>query len=346
MVLNKSWTGARIAQALIRPNLHDGLDETHELKQYRVVIDKLRSSLKAVQLRNSMELNDRSTYLLNWGSRLTALMCNRIWVVATLDGTQWYIPTHVNGHQAVFRNEAPDTVRLCRRCGGEHEDTLLHRYYQCPNNDSIECEAVQKTRYLVPKCMEEHKIYPCKWFTAILPCSLVSQVPLWVEESEARPRTPHDFCRVLRSTLHIATDGSGGTTSDPKYRRVGAAAGMIRPDASAALAVMQAPRRQTVLRAELYALIVVLQGMANHSTEPPEAPTSSTRRSEESDGTQLGCHNDFSNHTIYIDASYVVNGIAATKAGKNKLQAGTNGDLWCRDFSNCIPRQDDPKLPK
>ena len=106
----------------------------------------------------------------------------------------------------------------------------------------------------------------------------------------------------------IGTDGSGGTISDRIYRRVATAAAVQKADSTTSSAVMRTPGKQTVPRAELYALCVTLETITDTIIDK-------------------GLREDyFAEHTVLIDASYVVKGIN-NSARHNSLRAGTNGDL-------------------
>ena len=111
-----------------------------------------------------------------------------------------------------------------------------------------------------------------------------------------------DFDAILNRTGDAGSDGGGGPDGDPRTRRVIAGAAVFDSESDeVAILFSQVPGRQSVPRAELWGLLHVLRRM------------------------QPNRH-----YTMYIDASYVINGM---NSRSNHYSQGTNGDLWTLTYT-------------
>ena len=117
----------------------------------------------------------------------------------------------------------PEHDVTCRRCG-QAEETLFHRYWQCPANALMLDDPVYHTQHLCEQAAEgiQQGDQDCLWLRALVPRDL-NWPP--VEQSWTRDwwsDEPADPARV-----HLAGDGSGGPQSrEPRLHRkarVGAA---------------------------------------------------------------------------------------------------------------------------
>lgn len=183
----------------------------------------------------------------------------------------------------------------CERCG-EAIDTDLHKYYQCKANDFIECEAVTNTSQLGKDAKRQPHLV-CMWYRAIMPGNISSK-PIGWAPIDTEEHYDRNFRRRLNNAGKAGTDGTGGIDNDPRTRRAFAGAAAISPDGEeVAYFHCKVPGRQTVPRAELTALDRTLKCIWRNRT-----------------------------WHIYVDAQYVINGLAAEDRSFYIL--GLNGDLW------------------
>ena len=135
------------------------------------------------------------------------------------------------------------------------------------------------------------------WYRVIMPGNITSQPVGWAPIDTEEHYGPN-FCRWLNNTGKAGTDGTGGIDNDPRTRRAFAGAAVVSPDGEqVAYFHCKVPGRQTVPRAELTALDRILKCIRAKRT-----------------------------WHIYIDAQYVINGLAAEDRSFYIL--GFNGDLW------------------
>ena len=188
----------------------------------------------------------------------------------------------------------------CDRCGAAFESDF-HRFFECPSNDCIQDECIRKSNGLAAKAKSDHT-HKAKWYRAILPGDLIGEPVGWQDEDVCSPTVVGDFDEILHSTAKTGTDRAGGPAPEPRTRVV--AAGifvMSHARTMAACILSRVPGKQTVPRSELWALLLVLQRMRT--------------------GGQ---------YTVFIDASYVTNGLAAKTVNYSR---GSNGDIWTLIFT-------------
>ena len=146
---------------------------------------------------------------------------------------------------------------LCGRCQ-LHSETLLHRYWCCPCNQHVEHASVAATAHLAQRAIAESSECPAFWLRGIPPTAAYPDL----EPPDTVSCSVHGRFDALPAGVVFATDGSGGAnTSDARLRRCGWSVCALSlapcPDILAA-AWGPLPGRQTVPRAELYALCVLL----------------------------------------------------------------------------------------
>ena len=210
-------------------------------------------------------------------------------------------------------NHVTHEAATCKRCNTNSIETPFHKDYTCPDNNSIDDPIIGKTNFLVAQCKTDSMSNPCKWFRALLPTGLLTQINTWIDEDMCKPSMSSDFIDGIQRTAKLATDGAGGNHGAPRFARVASAAAYMRPDGTFAVIEALTPGRQAVPRAELYAIILVLQTMVK-STEDLRRTTDT-----------------FTNTTIYVDASYVCNGLHTNN--RTTYIQGINGDLWSQAYN-------------
>jgi ribonuclease HI len=197
---------------------------------------------------------------------------------------------------------------LCLRCGGELE-TPAHRYYTCPKNKSILHKDVQNTMDLVGQACSERQ-NACKWFRGIMPGSSIGNPVGWMDETLCKTVEVGEFTKILNETGAAAGDGGGGKDKEPRTRIAGTGIAAYNPATGEfALLFSRVPGRQTVPRAELWALFKLLERMSHGVS-----------------------------YRVYIDAQYVLNGLA--NRGKHYSE-GSNGDIWTRIYDILSERMSD-----
>ena len=205
----------------------------------------------------------------------------------------------------VFTNQAtPD----CPRCGLKEDE--FHRIWACTGNQQCTSQdnqgVIDSTEYLTASATEDRDGNLCFWTRGLVPSSWVqvppplADPPIWLIGGKC-----YEPGRYY-------TDGSGGKhTSDIRIRRCGFAIAKI---------VMYNGRwtleqgcygplpggRQTVPKAEMFALIALLQ-------------------------LALACHGPHwvpdEDYVCISDCQYLVNGF---HNGRHQTSQGLNGDLWSR----------------
>ena len=100
----------------------------------------------------------------------------------------------------------------------------------------------------------------------MLPANLRAPAPANISHDEARAKTHENFVSNMEQTGLVATDGSGGKVGDKRVRRraVGAGAASVlfnefRRPINEALLVAKVPGKQTVPRAEAWAVCCTLE---------------------------------------------------------------------------------------
>ena len=98
---------------------------------------------------------------------------------------------------------------LCPRCS-QGPETLLHRYWQCPDNANVDSPAVRATDRHSRRAAMESGSYPCLWLRGINPWSWTHPLaehgePALLSWSIGRLPAPLD-----QGQLSVFTDGSGG----------------------------------------------------------------------------------------------------------------------------------------
>ena len=101
-----------------------------------------------------------------------------------------------------------------------------------------------------------------------MPHNLRAEKPRTVGEAEARAKAEEDFAEALDRECLVATDGAGGAVGSrsERHRSVGAGAVVVsfgpdRMPMHATCMRMKVPGRQTVPRAETWAVLPVLKVM-------------------------------------------------------------------------------------
>ena len=108
----------------------------------------------------------------------------------------------------------------------------------------------------------------CFWNGGILPRNLRASKTRRVSEAEARAKAEKDFTEALDKECLVATDGAGGAMGSRSERHiaVGAGAAVVsfgpnRKPEHVTCMHMKVPGRQTVPRAEIWAVLQVLEVM-------------------------------------------------------------------------------------
>ena len=153
--------------------------------------------------------------------------------------------------------ELDEGIRACPRCG-EACETLLHRYWSCPDNRNVKDEAMQASSRLATRALNGGYFEQAVWTRGIVPTSWYKEfTPPWEDtvawefRNGAHPLGPEEGAVGV-----FASDGSGGPCgNDPRLRRVGFASVQIslRVDGSFCLHWAKfggVPGKQTVPRAE------------------------------------------------------------------------------------------------
>ena len=131
----------------------------------------------------------------------------------------------------------------------------------------------------------------------------------WQEMEDCTHVVIGDFAGILAKGCRGGTDGSGGKEQNRWHSRVSAAAVVYSSELLDEYAIMysRVPGRQTVPRAELWAIICTLKTVAIITLQI---------------------------HIFYIDAQYILNGIASDT---NLYRDGLNGDLWTMLYTVLLP---------
>jgi len=159
--------------------------------------------------------------------------------------------------------------RSCLWCG-EH-DTVWHRYWECSQLHVHQSELVQKSNKYKDMFQERISGPPqrnwaaCLWGRGLLSETLVQWSKATVWEHEDVRKQSYNFDEVVGHVDEIATYGSGGNQCIlDAVRRVGCAVAAVQAKLNdkgdiviknGGVIMSEVPGRQTVPRAEFYALI-------------------------------------------------------------------------------------------
>ena len=194
---------------------------------------------------------------------------------------------------------------FCQRCDLRVINSAWHCFYGCPDNDNIDASEVAQSGKLIALAEKGWNTHRCLWARGLLPRDLACPAPYDKERTydDVKITATPNFERMAKASGRGGTDGAGAPKSlPPQCRRVasgGAVSTIMGADLWGAGEYggfwAAVPGRQTVPRAELWAVIVFLSRIPRSL-----------------------------NMKLCIDASYVVNGLAKIK---NRM-AGDNGDMW------------------
>ena len=169
---------------------------------------------------------------------------------------------------------------MCTRCGENILETDYHKYYECKANDDIDEETIRCSSHL-HKDFRRNTTHACRWYRGIMPGSCVGQPVGWTDELKCDAIIMGNLEGILNRTGKAGTDGGGGPEKDQRNRTVTAGAAVFDPDTKqVAFLFARVPGMPTVPRAELWALYQLMLRMRNDIE-----------------------------YTVYIDASYVLNGL-------------------------------------
>ena len=166
--------------------------------------------------------------------------------------------------EARFAEAGLWTSARCLRCGAA-QGSHLHAYWECPDNDAIQDEAVQDTQHLCKRALAP-AAPACFWTRGILPASWVQTTQPSEFDTEEFPWGQQSLFLAKDGDIRWATDGSGGKdSSQPLLRRCGWSAVAVRfstDDLNSIVPLEFAARfgalpscKQTVPRAEAYAFM-------------------------------------------------------------------------------------------
>ena len=204
------------------------------------------------------------------------------------------------GSRLLEANIITEEEAQCTRCDRHTLETPYHRYYDCQANDDITADEVSSTKHL-HKEVSTNTAHQCMWYRGLLPGCKLGKPVGWINESECAAIIMGDFSSIFDRTKVAGTDGGADKESDARVRRVSSGAAVFDPETQeVALLFAQVPGNQTVPRAELCALYHLLIQMKDDIA-----------------------------YTVYIDASYVLNGLTSTT---RHYSQGTNGDLWTKMY--------------
>ena len=211
-------------------------------------------------------------------------------------------------HNVWTKDRATDDplLKICNRCNQEVE-TLLHRHWTCPNLTQCDRPAVKKTQYLPQRATNEVEHNAAFWFGCTLTGGMLELAVGLIFAKDCITHREGNFADIPKATGVCGVDGSGGQNSSfARGRSVGAGVGVVllRDHGDAADAVVdeawlasKVPGRQTVPRAEIWAvLMVILEWDGSHDLQ------------------------------IITDASYTIQGMDALARRKNGR--GPNRDIW------------------
>ena len=139
--------------------------------------------------------------------------------------------------------------------------TDLHQWWTCPNIQDIDHPDIVASQHLIEKAVAEHATFPFFWFRAIMTTKYLPTIP--PSSPETQRSDPGDLYGDVWPAGVYGTDASGGAYgSIPCLRRCGC--GIVSIDLCSLQLVFGRSfplvgQVQTVPRAELYAMLVVVQ---------------------------------------------------------------------------------------
>ena len=191
---------------------------------------------------------------------------------------------------------------LCPRCGGNVLEDAFHLIWDCPANLTIEASQITDSQPLLEQARAGHRDLPAFWLRGLLPLSTVPCNTPYIYTDELFLVGPHIPSHFWPSGVYYSDASGGKHSAVPALRRcgIGIASLSLSSDISSSFIFgAYAPLvgvEQTVPRAELYAILLVLRSAAN--------------------GAKLDIRSDSKTN---VDLFYTTT--------SNTL-ASTNGDLW------------------
>ena len=173
-------------------------------------------------------------------------------------------------HNVWTKQRASDDplMQKCIRCDSGDVETLLHRHWTCKNLRECEHQAVKKTQRFVQRTTNGVEDNAAFWLGCTLTGGMVEPAVGLVAAQDCITHRVGDFTKFLKATGVCGVDGSGGANSSfTRGRSVGAGVGavLLRDQGNAEDAVIEeawlaskVPGRQTVPRAEIWAVLMVL----------------------------------------------------------------------------------------
>ena len=159
-------------------------------------------------------------------------------------------------------------MQQCARCGTGDIETLLHRHWTCRNLQDCDHPAVTRTQYLVQRAASEVDNNAAFWLECTLTGGMVKPAVGLVPVKDCVTHRVGEFAKILKATGVCGVDGAGGDNSSfTRGRSVGAGVGvlLLRDQGAAENAIIEeawlaskVPGRQTVPRAEIWAVLMVL----------------------------------------------------------------------------------------
>jgi hypothetical protein len=200
-------------------------------------------------------------------------------------------------HQEGLTKEEEGEDASCTRCGAAYEDEV-HRRWECKDNDNINHWAMKETKYMKGLARQERH-HGCYWLKGIIPRGKVSyNEDRWNDYTNCTAKVTGNFEEILNKQVKAGTDGAEASDKTKAAMSVTAAAVVIDDDGETIASLeMQVPGRQTIPRAETWAVICLADKMEKDSTKE-----------------------------VFIDNASVVEGLL--QLGEKKWTNGTNGDLW------------------
>jgi hypothetical protein len=199
---------------------------------------------------------------------------------------------------------------MCPKCGVSPCDDL-HQYWMCEHLSQDDHDDISKTQQYVRRAQDEATTNPALWLRGILPASLLLNFPI-PQPIQTTQISIFDPCGLTNAgwpSGTYGTDASGGAFSSiPEIRRCGCGIVTMTPanddsdkfDLEWAASFPLEGEIQTVPRAELFAILILLQNLQHQAS-------------------------------VIIVSDSLVN-IQLYYKGKAHALASTNGDLWVGVF--------------
>ena len=157
----------------------------------------------------------------------------------------------------------PDVSERCVRCGAER-DCAFHCFWECPANENISSDAIQKTQYLRETAKTKIDEEPCLWLRGLLPSHFTQIEPEFLPREDLFVVSTNPDKIIWEDMKHgtFYGDASGGIFSSmPRIRRIGC--GIVQIDHTGELIWGQhfnlPGTIQTVPRGELFALLYLVE---------------------------------------------------------------------------------------